>query len=204
MIRPYFFSRRLPVIAGALTLAALPALALGHEHRHAKFPIDIAEARAAADAAFTALDADGDGVVSRNEFLEAADLQGIWPGHGKRLHGLHRMHGRGDAEPRAEARGQWRERRDAMDEALFERLDVDGDGRLSADEFGSEEIRQARSEIKRERLFERLDRSGSGTLSRDEFGWWVDRLEAMDADGDGVVTHEEAQTHRRARSGAAS
>jgi len=196
-----FLARCLPALAGVLALS-VPAISLGHEHRHGHFPINIAEARAAADAAFTAMDADGDGAVSRAEFLAAPSLRDAWPGHGKWPHG-HRKHERGDAEAGAAARERWQERMAAHEAALFERLDVDGDGRLSADEFGVDEIRQAGSEVKRERLFERLDRSGSGTLSREEFGWWVDRLAAMDADGDGVVTREEARAHHKARHGSA-
>lgn len=199
---PLAVTRHLPALTGILALS-WSALTVADVHRHGPFPIEIAEARAAAEAAFENLDEDGDGMVSRSEFMSAPSLRGAWPGHGEGPHGRHRMHGPINPDAPEAARAAGRERREAHDEALFQRLDTDGDGVLSPEEFGSGEIRQARSGMTRERLFERLDQSGSGALSREEFTGWLARLEAMDADGNGVVTREEAKAHPRAGRGAA-
>ena len=73
---------------------------------------------------------------------------------------------------------------------VFERLDADGDGRVTQAEI--DEGRQGR--------LAEFDRDGDGSLSLEEFeGLWmavmrermVDRFQALDADGDGSVTSEE-------------
>jgi Ca2+-binding EF-hand superfamily protein len=53
--------------------------------------------------------------------------------------------------------------------------------------------------LHRERMFDRLDRNGDGVLSADELPDPIARLEAMDADGDGTVTAEEARAFRQSR-----
>jgi len=142
-----------------------------------RFPIDIAAAEARAAEHFAALDTDGDGLISREEFLA-----GRWHGPGRKP----------DAQTR-EARRAERET------ALFERLDLDGDGQLSREEFDRGALRGQRRAPDRAAMFDRLDRDGDGYLSRQELPDPVVRLRAMDTDRDGMVTREEAEAWRQAR-----
>jgi Ca2+-binding EF-hand superfamily protein len=82
----------------------------------------------------------------------------------------------------------------------LERLDSNGDGRISFDEF------QMPPEGRGPR-FERADSDGDGAVSRDEMQAAArdkyeraqqqlgERFDAMDADGNGVVTPEERRTY---------
>lgn len=197
----YADARFLTAIVGAAALS-WSAVSLADHHR-SKFPISIAEAEVAAEARFAEMDTDGDGQISRSEFAQAPmqrhhggwsqrhklGVEGAGSGHGS-------AHRRGPEGHTTEQREAMRE---AMDAELFERLDEDGDGQLSEAEFSAGAVNSARHEMLRERLFDRLDKDGSGTLTRAELPNPVDRLKAMDADGDGIVTQEEARAFYRAR-----
>lgn len=70
--------------------------------------------------------------------------------------------------------------------AGFDRLDVDGDGRLTSTELAAGDGRGG------SRMLRRADQDGDGTLTRDEVREAAGALFAMmDADGDGVVTEDE-------------
>jgi Ca2+-binding EF-hand superfamily protein len=111
-------------------------------------------------------------------------------------------------------------------DAMFERLDADGDGAISREEFAAaapmgriramaEETPLDRDAFAAEmaadaatraaRIFERLDADGDGLLSAEELApRRPERRAAMfdriDADGDGVITREEAEAaHARWR-----
>jgi Ca2+-binding EF-hand superfamily protein len=194
-------ARNLMIIGGAMAMS-MAAMA-APEPGKLQFPISISEARERADSRFQSLDKDGNGVLSREEFA-AAEWMGKRHsrGHGHMRPGARDgkagLRYRPDGADRGD-REAWRERRDATDAALFEALDADGDGTLSRDEFGTRQIREARRQAMADRLFDRLDRNGDGVISRDEFPDGVARLEAMDTDGDGVVTEAEARAFRASR-----
>lgn len=198
--------RPLSVLTGilALSVAATGLAGPGREHRGPDFPISLAEARDRADARFQELDADGSGEVSPDELGDAPVL------HGRGAHQFHHWGKRHDGsrqelsdEQRQRRREQAAERQEALNAELFDRMDENSDGQLSASEFSSESLRAARRDAMRdamgERLFARLDDDGSGGLSRDELSFMTRRLEAMDADGDGMVTREEARAHHQDR-----
>jgi Ca2+-binding EF-hand superfamily protein len=210
--------------AGA-TSETKPRHAHGMQRRgaaQAHFPIDLSVMEERASALFDRVDTAGSGVITLEEFvaaelsrddLAAPHMPGV---RGRAMHGArvgqHRRQLRGGSEERrasAEQRQQWREaaeaRRDAQRQALFEAADVDGDGQLSAEEF--QRLPEVQRELARTRMFERLDANGDGVLDRGEFPAWWARLQAMDADGDGLVTFDEVREYRtqmRAQRGAYS
>ena len=98
----------------------------------------------------------------------------------------------------------------------FTAIDADGDGSVSADEFNADDVRPPRfmrrgkpgqdrdgskpdKAAMKERLFARLDADQDGFLSQAEFGEPVERLRAMDANGDGQVDRDERRSGHRKR-----
>lgn len=177
------------LIAGAAMAVTTGALA-GPGRPGPDFPISIEAAQERAAARRAEIDSDGDGLISREEFA-AAERLGIGFRHGLRQKGPGAADGK--RMPRSERRSG------GGDQALFETLDSDGDGKLSKDEFDVRAMRDARRQLHRERMFDRLDRNGDGVLGPDELPDPIARLEAMDADGDGTVTAEEARAFRQSR-----
>jgi Ca2+-binding EF-hand superfamily protein len=167
------------------------------------FPLDLGAMETRANAAFDRIDADGDGRITLDELLAAEDVGPVW-GHGFRHHGAHRgprgegAHSAGkEGMTREERRAAMAERRAEWRKERFAALDTDGDGKLSPEELAAG--RESRRTQQRERLFTRLDADQDGALTRDEWLAPLARLKAMDADGDGQVSKEEATAHRRAR-----
>ncbi|MXO59378.1 hypothetical protein GRI89_07470 [Altererythrobacter salegens] len=90
-------------------------------------------------------------------------------------------------------------------DALYKEYDLDGDGRVTAQEISQKmtaEQQQAALEANRE-IFRRIDRDGNGVLSPDEFALLVAQvppvdpsgfLREFDANGDGTVTLVEHRT----------
>ncbi|MBK81284.1 MAG: hypothetical protein CMQ43_10300 [Gammaproteobacteria bacterium] len=175
----------------------LAASALAGDGRP-EFPLSVAEARDRAEARFQTLDADRSGEVSPAEFEAAAPEPGDhrFPGaafhHPRQADEWRRAAAarRAEQDPAAESP-------DDLEAALFDRLDTNADGLLSRDEFTAERLRAARRAAVQSRIFAHLDADGSGGLSRDELPDPSRWLEAMDSDGDGTVTREEARAHRQ-------
>jgi Ca2+-binding EF-hand superfamily protein len=97
--------------------------------------------------AFKAMDTDGDGSVSKDEFttwLEQAQS---------------RMPQTGDAANMPSAGD------------LFSQLDVNGDGVLSPDELSG--MYQKIRALKETQLFQAMDANGDGSISKDEFANWL-------------------------------
>lgn len=206
--RPRFIG---PVMGAALTGAALLGLAAlaaaePHSRRGPEFPISVTQAKDRAEARFQKLDADGSGEISPQELSAAGGLGGHH-GPGFRGHAAMAGHRGPGRRPDAEQRGEWHRQhqadREAMDAALFERLDENGDGKLTAGEFSMEKMHDAARATLQERMFAHLDRDGSGGLSRDELPGMARHLAAMDTDGDGTVTRQEARDYHQARRQAA-
>ena len=102
----------------------------------------------------------------------------------------------------------------------FAAIDADGDERISLAEFDDADLRRGafkrgghhRGKPRRdgnggkpdkaamkEKLFARLDADEDGFLSQAEFGKRVERLRALDADGDGQVDRDERRSGHRKR-----
>ena len=158
------------------------------KHPGAEFPISIAEVQSRADSRFAATDADNDGTISREEFA-AADWPHRHPAHGGAGHQRMAKEFPHDADAQL--------RREALEKHLFAMLDKDDDGMLSPAEFSARNMPGAGSPLKRQWAFDHLDADDNGSLSRDELPDPASRLRTLDADGDGMVSREEALAHRR-------
>ena len=179
--------------------------------------IDLEEMRAIGDRSFAKRDLDGDGMITEAEFSGGGD------GTAFRLfdHGAGFTFAHGDAVevetvtlsstdegPQAFAF----EFGDLPDvEARFERLDADGDGSLSLDEFRASQATSvfepqqlaAQSRIAVGGAFAGFDHNDDGVITRDEWPSPEREMAAMDQDGDGRVTlaeiaGDDIQIHRRA------
>ncbi|MDX1680202.1 MAG: EF-hand domain-containing protein [Akkermansiaceae bacterium] len=84
----------------------------------------------------------------------------------------------------------------------WKKVDLDGDGSLSRDEFARMERLAKVPEEKRQALFERLDKNGDGRIERSEMlrrqgdgrpHPLIPRIGELDQDGDGAVSFQEFQ-----------
>ena len=158
-----------PFAAGVLAAAlAFDGLAQGRD----RFPIDIKAATAAAEQRFRNTDADGDGMVSEQEF-QAVDTRSL-------RRGGDRAQGKSSPERR---------------QRQFEAGDSDGDGVLSAEEYAT--LPEANRQRQLQRRFASLDDDQDGMLSPDEFPNPARRLAELDVNGDGQITRDEAPRRRQ-------
>lgn len=153
--------------------------------------IEALESRAAER--FAKADADGDGRVTPEEFAAVRMDR-----RGRRGEDARRDGRRGDGpRDRRRSRGPFGP---FGEDALFDAADADGDGNLSREEW--RELPRAARGAARERMFARMDDNGDGVLEAGEFGPDVERLRALDADGDGRLTRREMREGRRRDRGA--
>jgi Ca2+-binding EF-hand superfamily protein len=198
----------LKLVLASATVAGLAVAGVSwsqSDHRQAgkiEFPIVIADAEAKAADLFARVDSDDDEEISRAEFA-AAEMPRDRRGPGGRRHfrahlskhsGKHSgQHDQLDDPARAERRAE-------NEAAIFATLDTDGDGQLSAEEFGRERQRAARRSLMKTRAFEHLDVNADGVLNRSEFpGQRLARLRDLDADGNGEVSRDELHAGGHAR-----
>ena len=153
---------------------------------HVSGSIDIAQAQARADRMFSHVDADANGEISPQELQNmTAKRGGKW--RGRPPAGHPGMPGRwwqdmqGPEHPTESA--------DAVRGKIFEALDTDSDGLLSPQEFS--QVRETTQRVIQRQRFKRLDSNSDGRLTRDEFPGFIQRLQQLDRDGNGVVTRQE-------------
>lgn len=160
------------------------------------FPIAVADLEARHAQLFGRIDSNSDGEITPAEFAAgrgSADWQRRWHDGMMRYreHTDRRGHGHSVPADRAE-----------IDAEIFALLDTDDDGQLSAAEYSTEKQHAARKQVAATRMFERLDTDANGVLSAEEFP--PDRLQNLDADGDGEITREEMRNGMRKRHAEAS
>ena len=174
----------------ALFLSSVLLIAAPAVHGERRGPISIAQFETHTAERFAAIDADGDERISSDEF-NAADVRP--PRFMRRSHHRH---------SRGEGRGP-----------KFEAIDADGDGSISREEFDAARTAGHRGgkpkrdgeggkpdkAAMKERLFSRLDADEDGFVSQAEFNAPVERLRALDANGDGQVDRDERRSGFRQR-----
>ena len=186
---------KLRVLACSLAVAAFSAGAAtddgdaaADDGAKAKRGVAIEDLQARTARRFARADADGDGRVTPEEFAATRMDRG-----GRRA---------GDADRGARRRDGQAERRrrgGPFGEAAFDAADADGDGQLSREEW--RELPRAARAAARERMFARLDANDDGALEASEFGPGMERLNALDADGDGRLTRREMREGRKRHRG---
>lgn len=197
--------------AGFAALAGAAGLALaqdgggerGHRGGHGLFAADAnndgtltrAEYDAGRDALFTRLDADNNGELTREEMRQGWGHRGR--GRGGRG-GMHSLRG-------ADANNDGNITRDeflARPIEMFDRLDANDDGVISADERPQRRERGERPARAERPERPNPDTDGNGTISRAEFAaMGAAMFERLDANNDGSVTREEARAARPRRGG---
>jgi len=145
--------------------------------------------------AFDRLDTNGDGSLDRTECEQARRGPGGFGGRGapgggpgnRLLERLRQLDKDGDGKVSAE---------EYQGRIPFERLDRNGDGFL--DEQDAPQDRGGRGQGGRGRglspqALQRFDRDGDGKVTREEFPGGDERFDALDVNGDGVLTEADLQ-----------
>ena len=169
-----------------------------------KFPIDIASAQAKADERFSAADTDSSGTISLAEFEAAKFADGKRKGmRTKRKMRERKRQARStaDSQVRADRKAARAAHKEQVRAELFALMDTDGDGSVSAEEHANADHHALRKTAVKRTMFTRLDANSDGQLTRDELPNRVERLNALDADGDGLVTKKEMRAARKAKHG---
>ena len=191
---------KLRVLACSLAMAAFSAGAATDDAdaatddgAKAKRGVAIEDLQARTARRFARADADGDGRVTPEEFAATRmDRRGRRGGDADR--GSRRRDGETDRRRPAGRFGGG-----AFGETAFDAADADGDGQLSREEW--RELPRAARAAARERMFARLDANDDGALEVSEFGPDMERLNALDADGDGRLTRSEMREGRKRHRG---
>jgi Ca2+-binding EF-hand superfamily protein len=90
----------------------------------------------------------------------------------------------------------------AVHHERFSRADVNNDGKVTRDEFMASRTGQGRRPERGEAMFRRLDADNDGVVTRAESDARSHpRLSKLDANGDGVITRDEAAQARQAKRG---
>jgi Ca2+-binding EF-hand superfamily protein len=171
--------------------------------------IDQSEFQASRDKWFAELDTDHDGFITADELKAFGDKM-----HARRASAdqTQQQSGSTATAPAANDRGERiaqhilaqvdtdhdgkisKAEFDAQSQAMFKRLDKNGDGKIEAAELPQRHWTQMGS-----RMFDKMDTNGDGKVTKAEFTAANDQLfQKLDVNGDGVITKDEmtaAQHH---------
>ncbi len=169
----------------ALTAAFLLAAAAVAAQAGERHPMSIAALEAKFEERFAAIDADGDGMILPPEWRSAAGR----PPNAILL------------SWRSTFRPHCVRSKDGDASRAFDRIDADGDGVISRDEFAAKrDARGGRAGRERRAMgrppFDHLDANEDGVVSQDEFNAPLERLRALDANGDGQLDKAELRAGR--------
>ena len=186
---------KLYLAGAAAALVAGAAIAQPHMMMRADADNDgnltLAEVNAEIDAHLARIDANGDGAVDAEERETA---------HAMMREMRAERRGAGDGEGRGEHRGH-RGGRHGGPGGMLERMDADGDGRITRGELGA----------RAEEHFARIDSDGNGVVTEAEReaahaamrerhqARRAQMIERFDADGDGELSAEEREAAHEAR-----
>ncbi len=160
-----------------------------------RFPVTVEALDARRAEIFSRVDANGDGLISSEEFSAHKPLR-----RGGGADGKHpRSHPPSHPSSKGHRPRPTDEQLAAMEDRLFEQLDANADGLLSRSEFSTSAMRSARKNGMRDGLFAHADSNDDGFLTPDEFppGSAAD----MDLDGDGEITRDELRAARQREAG---
>jgi Ca2+-binding EF-hand superfamily protein len=189
------------LVSAVLAVSTLAAHG-GSGTKAIEFPISIDEvAEQSAEQRterFAAADANGDGYLTKEEFVSAEGPEGrLQRGPGSVAirssmpKGAFRLIGE-DMTPM--------DHRADMEDEIFSILDADESGELSRAEFTAANQHAARVQVMKGRAFEHLDANDDDVLTPDELPDRTDRLRKADANDDGQITRDEMRhlaQHRR-------
>ncbi len=153
--------------------------------------VTIADVEAKQAERIAKIDTDGNGLISLAEFLAGKASRP----HEAGFHGRPPSPGMGGPGMRGAMGADFDIDFETVEDSVFAELDSDNSSTLSRSEFTRDRVEVARGNAFRKAVFAELDTNNDGSLSSDEMPNPVERLRALDTDGDGTVTREERKTH---------
>jgi Ca2+-binding EF-hand superfamily protein len=188
------------VTGAALLIFAMttaPAIA-GHGHGHGKGHfmtffdtnndgvVNMAEFEAAATERFKRMDADGSGVVSKDEFHDYMRVRR----DERKQNRFERMDTNGNSMVE---RDEFLAYKQQKAERRFTRMDKNGDGSVSKEEYASCQKRKHN----KGRMLKRMDENGDGQISQNEsLSAWSNWFKRIDTNSDQVVSADEIKAYR--------
>lgn len=163
--------------------------------------VTLDELNAASIKRFSAMDADGNGRVTEDEFSTYVNERRTE----HKMQAFNNIDSNGDNQISKEEYLSYKAK---QAEQRYSAMDANADGIVTKDEFDSALAKrhgnkhgryvEGRSHHNRGRIFSRLDKNNDGELTLDEsLAAWTDWFKRIDANGDQIVTADEIQNFRK-------
>lgn len=147
--------------------------------------VDMAEFKIAAAERFKKMDADNDGIVSKDEFR--SHMRARKDERKEKSFARMDTNGNGSIE-----RDEFLAHKKARAERKFTRMDKDANGSVSKEEYASCKKRK----YDKKGMLKRIDTNGDGQVTRDEsLSAWTKWFKYIDANNDQVVTADEVKAY---------